>query len=343
MNLPASTVEPDPLIVDGRPRFGQFAGSLAQVNRRDFRLHTPFGKPAGRLADWLGFKEFQYFGICSPRLVGGCALAHLRHVGVAFVYVCDLETGRLFSRSIRSPLGAGLTLSDNPVAGESRLRWPGADIRMGCQAAPRQKSLTVRLGDDFELAAVMPEIDFEPMSICTRAGYSGWAYTNKTAGLAVQGSLRLKGETYDLARLGALGHHDFSAGFMRRETFWNWACFSGLSGGHRLGLNLSCGVNETSHTENCFWVDGRLVKVNLARFHFDQEDLLKPWRVWSDDGRVELTFTGLGQHRERLDAGLVASNFRQLFGRFDGELRRDGQIIPVRDLPGFVEDQYARW
>jgi hypothetical protein len=344
MTLPATAASQlEPLIVGGRPRFGQFAGSLANINRADFRLHTPFGRPAGRFADWMGFKEFQYFGICSPRLVCGCALAHLRHVGAAFVYVYDLETGELFSRSFRSPLGLGMQLSDNPVDGESRFRWQGADIRMGFRANPREKSLTVSIGDDFRLEAVMPEAGFEPMSICTRVGYTGWVYTNKTACLAVQGSLRWQGRTFDLSEIGAQGHHDFSAGFMRRETYWNWACFSGMSGEHRLGINLSCGVNETSYTENCFWVDGKLVKVNLTRFHFDPDDILKPWRVTSDDGRVDLVFTGLGMHRERLNAGLVATNFRQLFGRFDGELRVDGKTYPVRGLTGFVEDQYAKW
>jgi hypothetical protein len=181
------------------------------------------------------------------------------------------------------------------------------------------------------------------MSLCTRVGYSGWAYTNKTAGLALQGELRWRGRRLDLEALGALGHHDFSCGFMRRETFWNWACFSGMSGSHRLGLNLSCGVNETGYTENCFWVDGRLVKVDLTRFRFDQDDILQPWHIDSDDGRVALRFTPLGQHRERLNAGLVASNFRQLFGRFDGELRDGDRVLPVSGLSGFVEDQYAKW
>lgn len=344
MTCPAPVLpDTQPLVVDGRPRFGRFSDSLAIVNRRDFRLHSPFGRPAGRLADWMGFKEFQYFGGMSDSVIFGCALAHLRHVGVAFLYVYDVERRELFSHTLRSPFGLGLAMADNPVQGESRFRLPGADIRMAYAGAPRQKSLSARVGRDFALEAVMPEADFEPMSICTRTGYAGWTYTNKTACLPLQGEIRWQGRRLDLQALGALGNHDFSCGFMRRETYWNWACFSGVSGGHRLGLNLSCGVNETSFTENCFWVDGRLVKVNLTRFQFDQDDILKPWRICSDDGQVELGFTALGMHSERLNAGLVASNFRQLFGRFDGELRVDGRIIPVRGLTGFVEDQFARW
>lgn len=344
MTLPTDCLSArSPLIVDGQPRFGYFDDSLRDINRAGFRLRTPFGKPANRLADWVGFKEFQYFGVTNGRFVCGCALAHLRYVGAAFVYVYDLETGELFSRSLRSPLGAGLRMADNPVQGESRFRFLDTDIVMTYEDAPRRKSMAIRIGKDFRLRAVMPEAGFEPMSISTRIGYTGWVYTNKTACLDVQGELEWKGVRHDLAALRTLGHHDFSTGFMRRETFWNWACFSGVSGEHRLGLNLSCGVNETSFTENCFWVDGKLIKVNLTRFDFDEKDILRPWRVWSDDGRVELRFTGLGLHREYMNAGVMASKFRQLFGRFDGELRLDGKVIPVRGIPGFVEDQYIKW
>lgn len=341
--MTASLSASEPLVINGRPRLGQFTDSLRHINARDFHLHTPFGKPAGPFANWLGYKQFQYFGGMSERLIFGCALAHLRHTGIAFVYVHDLETGQLFSRSLRSPLGLGMSLGDNPVEGESRFRWAGADIRMGYGDHPRRKTLSVRIGEDFLLEAEMPETGFRPMSLCTRTAYSGWVYANKTAGLDIQGRLRYAGGDFDLAALGAMGHHDFSCGHMRRETYWNWACLSGRADGHRIGLNLSCGVNETSYTENCLWIDGRLVKVNLTRFDFRQEDMMQPWRVWSDDGQVDLRFTPKGEHREQLNAVVVASNFRQLFGRFDGTLRVDGKTLAVNDLPGFVEDQYTKW
>lgn len=340
MNLLA----PSPLIVNGRPRVGQFSDSLSSINHQDFILETPFGKQANRLSQWLGFKQFQYFGGMSDTLVFGCALAHLRHMGVAFVYVVDMRTGELFSRSYRSPLGIGMAMSENPVDGQSHFRLPGVDIRMGYQGSPRQKTLFVRLGDLLEIDTAMPETGFEPMSICTRTAYTGWVYANKTAGLDLQGHLRFKGQSHDLATLGAMGHHDYSSGYMRRETFWNWACFSGLStDGRRLGLNLSCGVNETSFTENCLWVDGRLVKVNLTRFSFDPKDLMASWRILSDNGQVDLVFTPLGMHREVMDLKLIASNFKQLFGRFDGVLNVGGGDIVVRGMSGFVEDQYVKW
>jgi hypothetical protein len=332
-----------PLISTGQPRLGQFADTLADLNVADFRYLNPFGTPYGRLARHMHYKRFQYFGGMSQRLVFGCALADIRYIGAGFVYVYDFETNELFARSLRTPLGLGLQLSASPLAGESRMRLGKASLRMGYEDAPRRKTLQVDLGADLQIDAAMAEPDFEPMSICTRAAYQGWVYANKTAGLRLSGELRWRGQRFDLEALQACGHHDFSCGYMRRETYWNWACFSGMSEGRRLGLNLSCGVNETSFTENCLWVDGRLVKVNLTRFDFNRHDVLQPWRVCSDDGRVDLCFTPRGLHREHLNAGILASNFKQVFGHFSGQLVLSEGIIAINDMPGFVEDQYARW
>jgi hypothetical protein len=45
-----------------------------------------------------------------------------------------------------------------------------------------------------------------------------------------------------------------------------------------------------------------------------------------------------------MNLGLFASNFNQLFGRFDGELRlKDGRSLTIDGQYGFVEEQYAKW
>jgi hypothetical protein len=279
----------------------------------------------------------------SEKLVFGCALADIRYLGAGFVYVYDFERQALFARSFRTPLGLGLELSPSPLSGSSALRQGGASLAMHYEDSPRRKTLHVDLGQALRIDATLAEPGFEPMPICTRTNYPGWAYANKTAGLPLEGTLVFQGERLDLATLKACGHHDYSCGYMRRETFWNWACFSGFAADKCLGLNLSCGVNETSFSENCLWVDGRLIKVNLARFDFDRRQVLKPWHVCSDDGLVELCFTPQGMHQERLNAGFLASNFKQVFGHFSGRLALPDGIIAVTGLPGFVEDQYAKW
>ncbi|PQA50197.1 DUF2804 domain-containing protein [Amnimonas aquatica] len=339
---------PGHLLQDDEPRFGRFSDSLRHADGRADAGRDAFGRARGALARELGYKQFQYFGGMSDTLIFGCALVDLGHSNSVFVYVVDTATGEIFKRSLKRPGHWGMTLADNPVAGRSHFRGGDVEASQHYRESPRGKSLSVRVGDELEIEADMAETAFEPMSLCTRAGYQGWVYANKTAGLPLTGHLTWRGIRHDLRTLGAMGHHDFSCGYMRRETFWNWACLSGLSSGSdgrpvALGLNISCGVNETTHSENCLWLDGALVPVAGASFDFHREDVLAPWHVTTLDDAVDLRFTPLGLYQERLNLGLIASNFRQVFGRFDGQLRVGGREYPVHGLSGFVEDQFVRW
>ena len=206
------------------------------------------------------------------------------------------------------------------------------------------KRLDVALDDGLHIEASFDEQAFQPMHICTPTGPTGWVYARKVAGVRCDGQVRSPLGAFDLQALDCFAHHDWSAGYMRPETYWNWACLSGVAQGQRVGLNLSCGVNETSFSENCFWLDGELVPVGGVRFEYQRDRPLAPWRIRSGDGRVELTFAGCGLHAERVNALLLASNFKQVYGRFDGWLRPPGRAaIRLDNLWGFVEDHYAKW
>ena len=58
----------------------------------------------------------------------------------------------------------------------------------------------------------------------------------------------------------------------------------------RVGLNLASGVNETSFTENCFWVGEDKVHLNGVYFSFDKENPQKKWTIKTQDGLVDLEF-----------------------------------------------------
>ncbi len=331
----------------GRPRFGVFEDAVSDVNVSAYRHRTPMGGRAGRLSSWMGFKQFQYFGVISDELMFGCALAHLRHTAIAFAYAYEPGRGMVVEHSSRAPLGVGVDLCTSPVRGASDYRFGRLDARLEYADAPRRKSIALTLGDEMIVDAEFDEAasSFEPMSLCTRIGRNGWVYAHKVAGVPVRGTIRLGARSFDLETIGAYAHHDFSAGFMRRETFWNWACLSGkATDGADIGLNVSCGVNETSFSENCAWVDGKLLPLGLCHFDYDWDRPLEPWRITSTDGALNLTFRAEGQHVERLQLGFAASDFKQVFGVFEGTLRTaEGRTVAIEGIRGFVEDQYAKW
>ncbi|HPC46840.1 MAG TPA: DUF2804 domain-containing protein, partial [Deltaproteobacteria bacterium] len=161
----------------------------------------------------------------------------------------------------------------------------------------------------------------------------------------LEGTVSVGGVSHNMASPSCLALVDWTCGYMRRETCWNWASTaSQLPDGRLLGFNLSCGVNETSFTENAFWIDGTMTKVDTVNFIYEPDDLTKPWRVVSSDGRVDLSFRPETHRGEKISAFLIASRFTQLVGTFDGTLRTsDGTTVTVTGCPGFAEDHYARW
>ena len=336
------------LLNQGRIQFGHFEDSVWNANGRDDLTPDAFGVPRNALDKALKYKQFQYFGGMSQRFIFGCAMVDLGYCNTVFAYLFDTTTGELFSRSVRRPYHLGMSLSTSPVEGESRFCAGDLSVVQGYEANPRVKTLTLKLGTELSIQARMPEAGFQPMSLSTRAGYHGWVYANKTAGLPLTGELHWRGQRFDLTELGAMGHHDFSCGYMRRETWWNWACLSGFAQddkhqAHAIGLNISTGVNETTFSENCVWISGRCIPLAAATFDFDARDVLQTWRVTTLDGRINLTFSPLGMHKEKLLLPLVKSHFRQIFGHFNGQVELDGVCYTVNNLTGFVEDQFVRW
>lgn len=338
-----------PSLIDasGQPAVGIFPEPVAEVNFRDCELRTPLGRPAGRLARHFGFNQFQFLGGLSEELVFGCALADIKYAGTAFVYLFDPKSRRLTERSFQRPLAIGVAFDQRPEDGRASFHSGAVSIEMSAGAEPYWRGLVVRCGDDLAIEARFDEQNppQQPMRICTRAGASGWVFARKTAGMPVAGSVRWNGRQFDLAAIGARGHCDWSAGYMRRETFWNWGCLAGTAtDGRVIGLNVSCGVNETSFTENCFWVDGVLHKVDTVRFDYDSSQLMRPWRLRSYDGRVALEFVPESRHAENINALIVASNFNQMIGRYFGRLTlASGETLNVDSALGYAESHYAKW
>jgi hypothetical protein len=331
----------------GDARFGIFAEPIDEVNYADFEFLSPFGKRVGGLRRRFAFNQFQFLGALSEQIVFGCAMADIKYVGTAFIYCYEPTTRRFAEYSFQQPLARGMRFDQLPETGTSVFNAAGNRIEMTAGAQPRQRRLVVELRSGVAIDAIFSEEDppLHPMFICTPAGATGWVYARKTAGHALSGTLRWEGRTFDLATCGARGHHDWSAGYMRRHTSWNWGCLAGRAvDGRILGMNVSCGVNETSFTENCFWVDGQLHKLDTVFFAYDRRDLMRPWRITSFDGRLQLAFRPAGRHSENINAWIVASNFNQLVGRYDGCFETAaGERIAISDMLGYAERHYAKW
>lgn len=328
---------------EGQVALGRFAVPPEEVNYLDFDLRTAMDKSRGRLARHFAANQFQFVGISCPQLILGLAIVDLKWVSNAFVYCYSPESGAYEEASFIMPLARRTRFDNRPNNGVCEFR--SGRNRLAIRAQPGGRSVSLALASGLRVEAEIDEAEnYQPMAVATRAGYQGWAYTQKIAARPCVGEVLWAGQRFDLAALDALCAVDWTTGYMRRETFWNWASLSArLPDGRTLGINFAAGVNDTGVTENALWLDGERRDLGGICFDFDRRKPEEEWRIYSDNEDVELRFTPLGSRREKINALVLASNFTQHFGRLYGKLRIDENLIEISGLLGVVEDHYAKW
>ncbi|RVU41669.1 DUF2804 domain-containing protein [Rheinheimera riviphila] len=322
----------------GQPQFGIFEQSVPELNFGQFDYRTVLDKPASQLSRHFAQKQFQFVTVCGDGWLLAVAIADIRYAssGFAYLYQTDHPT---FEKGLLLPLQLGCQMSESPIAGVAKLHsgktsWsiePGSDHwQLTIDCGPLQARLQFDKNQQ------------PPLALCAPTGYQGFTYTEKNNALAVSGQLSLAGKNFPLEQ--ARAGYDFSAGFMRRQTNWRWASINSVHEGKAFGLNLAAGVNETGLCENAMWFDGDIQHLSPAQFRFDRYNQQSRWQVSTLCDELELEFTPLFCRQEKVQAGLLASNFRQYVGHYQGEIRlRDGQVLKLNQCLGLAEDHYAKW
>ena len=327
----------------GSVRFGHFDQPIGAIRAADHQLRSPMGGLVTAIERDAAFRSFQFMGAVADGLAAGCAVTHTNAGTSAFAYLWHDNT--FTELRIAGREGDHSGFAADPDAGLTALVTARGTVRMSA-IAPGRKQLTVE-SDRLSIDLTFDD-DRDVLRLCTPTGPTGWAYVQKTVATPAQGTASTAGTgstAVDFGDSQALAHHDYTTGFLRPETWWHWACVAArLNDGRRLGLNLSCGTNESGYRENGGWLEGTWFPLDGAIFDFDPDDIESPWAIVGTDGRFEITFeTGHGYHAHG-ESERMSSNFHQLFGAFDGWLDTDdGERLRFRGLPGFTESQYLRW
>jgi len=340
LDQPLPVAPREPLDETGAPRLGAYAGSLERIDL------TPL-LGTGVRARWLAAtrqKKWQYVLLTSPEVVVALAMVDLTYASNCFCFVVDRARREvLFEKSFLGLPGISASIGAQPGLGaQSSFQAGGAELHF--ERVSDKYLGTARIGSalslnfTLETASVAPAVT---MVVPTRGGILN--VSQKWSGLPASGALSLGERHFDLD--GGFGGLDYTSGLLGRETVWRWAFGSGLDArGKRIGFNLGEGVNSALPGENALWSGEAPAYLPEVRFTFESAAPLAPWRIRSDDGSVDLTFTGAGAHRESRNLLVAKSRFVQVAGEFNGKLRGPGgRAIEVVGLPGVVEDQFVRW
>lgn len=332
------------LVNNGAVEYGQFQ-QVDCVNHLDAHITTPSGKALSLKQKQRKANQFCFIGLHHERFIIGVAVVDLSLASNGFVYVYDKHNHSLVECSKLNPLGRNTHMSSHPNHGDIDFKNGKFNIHMGF--TPNAITLTIHSPAVTLNTQITPSQ--QPMCLCTRTGYTGWVYMQKQNALACTGDAVIQGEAIQLTPQNCHAGIDWTLGYMTRETFWNWASINTrLDSGDTLGLNLVCGVNDTSFTENACWLNDTLINMPLTIFEYDQHDVMKPWRVHSNtqtqhNAHVDLTFTPEHKRDDHTNAVVMASHFSQLMGTYSGTITLPERTITLENVWGLAEDHYAKW
>ncbi|MCP4162531.1 MAG: DUF2804 domain-containing protein [Deltaproteobacteria bacterium] len=322
------------IVKNGKVNFGLF-DTPVEINLQDYDLKSPFGKKIRGFKNRLN--QFHFTGISGKRFMIGIAVVDLKLISNGFIHIYDRKKNISYESSkIFFPSKKSRFIKTDPENTFSKFKFGKLNIEIeGKNILAESSNIKI----DLKLRASQ-----NPVRLCSRTGYSGLTYTQKELPLKIdKGELIIGSDQYNLSSPDHMAISDWTCGYMRRNTFWNWACaVSTLSCGRIFGLNLSCGVNETGYTENAFWIDNKMTKIDTVDFRFDEID--SEWQIKSFDGKVKLTFIPEHTRKQKTKAVIFNSVFSQLSGIFKGFVIDDsGDKVLIDDCPGWTEDHYAKW
>ncbi|MCL2213724.1 MAG: DUF2804 domain-containing protein [Treponema sp.] len=154
-----------------------------------------------------------------------------------------------------------------------------------------------------------------------------------------EGVIQFSSSEIFFSRGNAWGILDWTRSVRPRADIRNWAAACGMSDSRLISFCIGYSQADFSlGTENGFFVDGKINKLDQVTFHIPLSDWLSPWRFTSNDKKLEMMFN---PHQERIEKRRLLfhnSTRRQVFGFFSGKIELDdGSVIEFYNLTGFAE------
>lgn len=305
-----------------------------------------------RIKFWqpMRIKVWDYYAVTTPTHFFSFTISDIGYVGMVFAYVIDFASGKYEEQTLTIPLASGVSLPRNSYAGETTYTGGGRSLRFWVEDGKRKISVQwPKFGNtelDAELTLLHDSEKHESMNIVIPIKGKRFYYNRKINCMPAEGWVKYRGETYQITPDTCLANLDWGRGVWEYKSFWVWASASGfLKDRRKIGLNLGYGFGDTSAaSENCFILEGKIHKLGVVTFTYDNRNFKAPWKMLSPDGRLELVFTPFFERVAKTDLKVIQSEVHQMFGKYNGFVVTDeGKKLEIVDLIGWAEEHHAKW
>ncbi len=295
-------------------------------------------------------KRWDYYAIFTPQRFYSATIADLGYAGNIFVYTIDFNTLELYEEGVVIPLGKNISLPRNSTEGNAHFSNKNLSIDFVLENGKRNLSISWpsfhnNRGFEAEISLASSETH-ESMNIVIPIGKKRFYYNRKINSLPASGHVHYGDIKENLLPSSSLGSLDWGRGVWEYSSFWKWASASGfLDDGRTIGLNMGSGFGDTSSaSENAFFVNGILHKLDKVKIDYDPGNYMNPWIFTDNENRLSLEFVPFKERVAETKLGIISSEAHQIFGHYTGfVICDDGEKLDIEGLVGFAEDHKARW
>ncbi len=330
--------------------FGHFKEPFANLNIDEAEIWSPKVFPP-KIIRMARLKEWQHFAIINSEIFLGFMLFTTHYLSSSFCYCVDRKSGEFFEHHSELP---------GPTAKISRELWNSASLfqKSGYEVRVQNRldeglhkaHIDIRDSDKPGVGANIEMIEkldsLQPLISVLPIAPNRPLYTHKCA-CPVRGTVSVGDRAVELDEDKDIAVIDIQKAYYPYDTFWRWATCAGYSGKKGIvAINLVKNfiADDERWNENVLWVGGKMSELSAAKFEYDENNVLKPWRVATTDGRCDLTFTPQGERHGKVDYGLIKSDFHQPYGLYNGSVTDDdGKKHKIKNFFGVCEHHLARF
>jgi hypothetical protein len=176
--------------------------------------------------------------------------------------------------------------------------------------------------------------------------HSGWRheknafrYTRVSPWYFVEGVMQMANHEIVFTRGHAFGVFDWERASRPRTDIHYRARGCGVFKKKQISFALGYSTSDTgASTENAFFIDGKLHKLDQVTFQISPKDWLLPWQFTSADGKIEMSFKPILDETAHSRILLHSIRLHQFFGYFSGKvLQDDGQFFAFKNITGMAE------
>lgn len=305
-------------------------------------------------ANKLRIKEWDYYCINNGHFALALTIADNSYMGLDSISLLNLDEGWEITKSPMKAFTNGrVGLPESSETGDVHSAGRNYSILFKNEGDRRVLIAQMKnFGPEGSLYAKVTLTDIPPESMVIATPFDKdkhFYYNQKINCLSAEGEVVFDGRVYPFRKEDSMAVLDWGRGVWTYKNTWYWSSLSARLDGVPFGFNLGYGFGDVSAaSENMLFYGGRAFKLDKVEFFIPQtpdgrDDLLKPWSVADNEGRLNLTFTPALDRASLTSALVIESDQHQVFGYFDGDVLFGDTPLHLSHLLGFAEKVRNKW